>query len=289
MTSDTKVGLLLGLVFIFVIAFLINGLPSFRTSYSGNNELTEDMRRIGTQSPGLAAPERNVERGMRSHPVAQTVQQPSVYYAGQPYASGMNEAPRTAMALPFNQGVSQANIHEVFHTVPETHAINTAQYITQTLRERFAQEPAPRIKTYEVSEGDSLASIAKYVYGPEEGNRKKNIDRIFEANRKTLSSPDRIRVGQKLIIPPLEGNVQPGLSPQAPVRATPATKPQKQIEKPLQQNVWYVVKEGESLWKIAQTRLGNGNRYQEIIRLNADLLSNEDNLSVGDRLRLPLN
>ena len=29
MTSDAKIGLLLGLVFIFVIAFIINGLPNF--------------------------------------------------------------------------------------------------------------------------------------------------------------------------------------------------------------------------------------------------------------------
>ncbi|NQT01661.1 MAG: hypothetical protein HQ580_06545, partial [Planctomycetes bacterium] len=39
MTSDAKVGLLLGLFFIFVIAFIINGLPRFR-SESNNNELT---------------------------------------------------------------------------------------------------------------------------------------------------------------------------------------------------------------------------------------------------------
>ena len=29
MTSEAKIGLLLGLVFIFIIAFIINGLPSF--------------------------------------------------------------------------------------------------------------------------------------------------------------------------------------------------------------------------------------------------------------------
>jgi hypothetical protein len=30
MTRDVKIGLLLGLAFIFMIAFVINGLPSFR-------------------------------------------------------------------------------------------------------------------------------------------------------------------------------------------------------------------------------------------------------------------
>ena len=39
MTSDAKVGLLLGLFFIFVIAFIINGLPRFRGE-TNTNELT---------------------------------------------------------------------------------------------------------------------------------------------------------------------------------------------------------------------------------------------------------
>ena len=34
MTSDAKIGLLLGLIFIFVIAFVINGLPSLRPPIS---------------------------------------------------------------------------------------------------------------------------------------------------------------------------------------------------------------------------------------------------------------
>ena len=39
MTSDAKIGLLLGLVFIFIIAFVINGLPRFK-SVLAENELT---------------------------------------------------------------------------------------------------------------------------------------------------------------------------------------------------------------------------------------------------------
>jgi hypothetical protein len=40
MTSDAKIGLLLGLVFIFVIAFVINGLPSLRPPTVGKVEVT---------------------------------------------------------------------------------------------------------------------------------------------------------------------------------------------------------------------------------------------------------
>ena len=66
-------------------------------------------------------------------------------------------------------------------------------------------------KIHIVRKGDNLADIAKRYYGPREGNRKANIKRIFEANHKTLKSPDKIYPGQKLIIPSLwtselEGN-----------------------------------------------------------------------------------
>ena len=40
MTSDAKIGLLLGLVFIFVIAFVINGLPSLRPPTASQADVT---------------------------------------------------------------------------------------------------------------------------------------------------------------------------------------------------------------------------------------------------------
>ena len=48
MTSDAKIGLLLGLVFIFIIAFIINGLPSFKSEVD-NNELTTTMVSLNKQ------------------------------------------------------------------------------------------------------------------------------------------------------------------------------------------------------------------------------------------------
>ena len=56
MTSDAKVGLLLGLVFIFIIAFLINGLPRFRSE--NNSELTTTMFNSQYDDFGLGGKER---------------------------------------------------------------------------------------------------------------------------------------------------------------------------------------------------------------------------------------
>lgn len=59
-----------------------------------------------------------------------------------------------------------------------------------------AAPPGPS-RTYTVRPGDTLSSISKSQYGT-----VKHADLIYQANRAALSSPDDIRVGQVLAIPP---------------------------------------------------------------------------------------
>nr|MBC8217755.1 hypothetical protein [Planctomycetota bacterium] len=62
MTSDAKIGLLLGLIFIFVIAFIINGLPSFRNA-TNNSELTTNMFSSQHENWVIGTNERKVQDG----------------------------------------------------------------------------------------------------------------------------------------------------------------------------------------------------------------------------------
>lgn len=52
-------------------------------------------------------------------------------------------------------------------------------------------------ETYEIKSGDTLSKISKQFYG-----NANEYMRIFYANRDKLSDPDKIQVGQKLVIPP---------------------------------------------------------------------------------------
>jgi nucleoid-associated protein YgaU len=52
---------------------------------------------------------------------------------------------------------------------------------------------------------------------------------------------------------------------------------------------YYVVQDGDNLWKIATSQLGDGARFQEIAKLNTNILKSDDALSIGMRLRLPAN
>ena len=51
-------------------------------------------------------------------------------------------------------------------------------------------------KTYTVKAGDTLSKIAKEIYG-----NANEYNKIFEANQDKLQSPDKIQVGQELVIP----------------------------------------------------------------------------------------
>jgi len=269
MTSDAKIGLLLGLVFIFIIAFIINGLPRFHSDTS-SNDLTTTFVSQQDESPGIADRERKVQEVINW-----TMQAKKDLVDEVQRASEDKEDIRFKMPLPA--------------------PVPTANDKTKTRKPESVKPALP--KTYVVTEGDNLAVIAQKFYGAEEGNRKTNVMRIFRANRELLESPDEIHVGQELTIPPL-----PTLTPDKDKigsvisgtvfekvesigkRWLSANRPKAGKAKQSRQ---YVVREGDSLWQIAAERLGDGSRYKEICKLNANILDDEDTLTVGMRLIMP--
>jgi nucleoid-associated protein YgaU len=145
-------------------------------------------------------------------------------------------------------------------------------------------------KVYVVCEDDSLALIAAKFYGPEQGNKRANIMRIFAANGKVLKSPDEIYVGQKLVIPPLKTSDPPeSVFPRSIFEKVKSIGKKHLLpdNSKAKQSEEYVVRDGDNLWRIAASQLGDGSRYKEISKLNAGVLEDEDTLTVGMRLRMP--
>jgi nucleoid-associated protein YgaU len=63
-------------------------------------------------------------------------------------------------------------------------------------------EPASVFRhTYTVKPGDSLSKIAKHFYGD-----SNDYMRIFEANKDKLNDPNKIQIGQELVIPVSRGS-----------------------------------------------------------------------------------
>ncbi len=279
MASDAKIGLLLGLVFIFIIALIINGMPSFHEKGS-NNQLTTNMVSLQNNPPAIAAKERGVIslRGAVEKKTAQ-VELPST--------GNQDVLPTTA--VPKSVLVVKEN------TALETIVAAAAQAVAaKDEGQKTESDEAILSKIYVVSKGDSLASIARKCYGSQQGSKKVNVARIFDANRKLLKSPDEISVGQKLVIPQLlasapdKGKIVNVLSGTEFTKVDSIGK--KHLEangRQAEQSNEYVVREGDSLWQIAAEQLGNGNRCSEIAELNAGVLNGENNLSVGMRLKMP--
>jgi len=330
MTSDAKIGLLLGLVFIFVIAFIINGLPNF-----GNRpNSAEATPMIGIEDDNLgvagnAQEQLDWEQVLAADSEALTDFQPAVAEAelaadtGRPETAVAADTEDIRSEFPLDKlmgGVSRTigevvrNFGEASRSVtlqaesselapaiqtpalkPEDRQPVETTEPTRSVAKR-ATAPGSTRQIYVVQAGDVLATVAKKAYGPEEGNRLVNVKRIFEANRNALNSPDEIFVGQKLIIPPLP-------RPQAKA----SDKRQDALSEALFEKVqdigkrnladmkvevpkgrYYVVQDGDSLWKIATSHLGNGARFEEILKLNTDILKSKDTqLDIGMRLRLP--
>ena len=322
MTSEAKIGLLLGLVVIVIIALVVNGLPSFHKEHS-TNDLTRDMVRLDNSPPVLAEKERQVSRDVLTPNINL---QPASQQSGlqPPNQQNIGTDVRSVIPVPGQTGIgnqtagssnltSQPAGGNLMATGQQTTAVSTAvpnqtttgsgnvlipgpqsntagqqasaAENTVARNEHSAKKTEASSKTYIVKSGDSLASIAVKSYGAKEGNRKANIDRIFNANKNVLKSSDEIYEGQKLVIPSLPASTAETASSTSTAGRITAGGSNAAVRSGADKE--YVVAEGDSLWKIADVKLGNGTRYTEILKLNSDALKNEDSLSVGMKLKLP--
>lgn len=272
MTSDAKIGLLLGLVFIFIIAFIINGLPNFRNE-ANSNELTTNMVSLEDRSLGIATRERKAEESLSW---TELLEGSALDLNDRRPTGEKSEGIRSVLALPGTDLASKGTTETALKT-------DTGS----------SMPAAPRI--YIIRAGDNLAAIAQKCYGPVEGNKRINISRIFQANRDQIRSADEVYVGQKLLIPSLS-TLMPDRDDTADAIPDTVFEKVKSVgrrhlstrETRTNQSKWYTVREGDSLWKIAANQLGNGTRYMEISKLNIDILDDEDDLAVGMRLRMPI-
>lgn len=142
-------------------------------------------------------------------------------------------------------------------------------------RPRTEGSPArqePKARTYAVRPGDTLSEIAQRQLGT--SRRWKEIVALNPG-----LDPNRLRAGQALNMPsPDPGAVAlEAASGPAAGTAKPAAAPATART--------YRVAAGDSLWRIAQRTLGDGNRWREIAKLNPKV--DPDRLTTGLVLVLP--
>lgn len=124
-------------------------------------------------------------------------------------------------------------------------------------------------------------------------NGNVNSIRTSQNNSILPTSPNKISLRQSLVVPKLlDSELEKiniwGVFPRSMFEEVESIgRRHITTDKEKAQGKQYVVKEGDSLWSIASEKLGDPSRYKEISKLNADVLKNDHDLSIGMKLSLP--
>ncbi len=164
-------------------------------------------------------------------------------------------------------------------------------------------EPASKDGVHRIVEGDSFWKIARKHY-----NDGSLAEALKTYNKGRIGKNGQLRTGASLLIP--EKSVLKSGASAKPETKTAEVKPEKKselkvpsigtIEKAAGKKVeaknetakksgatTYVVKEGDTLGKIAKKLLGSSKRWPEILDANSSLLDSEDDVQAGQTLKIP--
>jgi len=137
-------------------------------------------------------------------------------------------------------------------------------------------EQPGKVRTYRIGKGDTLAILAELFYGKQD-----YAEYLIRVNPGL--DPRRLIVGQEIIVPETPGDLSV-LNREAKPEPAPTDKP---AAAPAEGGRSYTVKSGDSFWKIADSELGDGNRWREVYELNKDEVSAPDRLKAGQVIKLP--
>ena len=126
-----------------------------------------------------------------------------------------------------------------------------------------------------------------------QGSGSANSIRAFQDNQKLITSTHDISVEQSLVVPKLKAsefekiNIW-GIFPSSMFEEVDSIgRRHLSDNRKENQSGQYIVRDGDTLWNIAAEQLGDACRYNEISKLNTEVLKNDHYLTIGMRLNLP--
>lgn len=255
MHRDIKLGLLLGVAMVLIVAVFFFGR---------SNSDREQIKKLVPESPKLVKAlekwqSRHQRRGHTERPAPATTPTPQAEQAhtgrarppqpnAAPERQGRDaETPQPSVGQTAGASGQPAVTHSPKATVPGP---ASAQVLVK---------PSPRSqrRLHTVAHGDTLFKIAEKYY--HDGYQ---FPAIWEANRERIPNPDRLRPRTVLLIPD-------------PDRAR------------LTQTRYYVVRPSDTLVGIARKLYLDSRKYLAIYRANSHILTSPNDLRVGMMLVLP--
>jgi LysM repeat protein len=322
MTRETKIGLLVGLAFIIVIGILLSDHMT-STTQPPQAALAETAKTVGSsvtapaptnplpapigQTPPIT-PTNQVPTRVELHPPT-----PPVVQNGSTPITQIGIGGPAVIPQPPQQPIAIKDTQPPIipqPVQPEKNQVADGRPIVP------ANPPAPEPQTkkeYIAQAGDNLSKLATKMLGT---NSKANRDAIVKANPSLQKNPDLIVEGRKYTIPQA---IAPSAQPPAPTAPSvasndnttgiPDTIPVDSHGRPTRAPIpvtdlvdtvppitpaaaggtIYVVKEKDTLWKIAKEQLGSGSptAIQQIKDLNTDILKGGDIVQPSMRLKIP--
>ncbi len=184
MTSDAKIGLLLGLVVIVIIAFLINGLPSLLNSASSEGVIKTSIASYKTPSVGLSDKADQAVKAIKNLTVPAGNYRDVRYTAVLPAAGVSNAETKPAR----NNNERKKSVAAGLLSKARTFADKNLSHIKSSTKKIPSE--------YTVRSGDSLWQIASVFLG--DGER---YYEIVELNRDIIYDAEDISVGMSLKLP----------------------------------------------------------------------------------------
>jgi nucleoid-associated protein YgaU len=304
MTKETKIGLLVGLMFIILIGILLSDNwrgaqepPSAPLDKAGAS-VRQAVVAPGTgNAPSVVyVPAADVSpRGtVPTHRDLDAPPPPVVVSAGAGtggpvQASGSNGNP--SVASNDQHGGTSAVIPQDLADAAHQHgedlvAINnnnnhgTPDPIGAATDQTIVTPPVATANgphEYKAVAGDSVSRMASKFLG---GNTRTNRDAIVKLNPTLQQDVNKVVVGHTYLIPASATSPAPSgaaVAGNTPTPATPTNKPE----------IFYTVKPGDNLWRIANNVLGDASAVAAIEDLNHDVLNGSTTVQPGMKLRLP--
>lgn len=317
MTRETKLGLLVGLVFIIVVAVLVADHlaqmsdPKPALLSDAATDALKALQIPGGPNPAMQAPvePQNVVPVRPVMTVAEVANQArqgsSVVEVGAP----AGQAPLQIVANRSAQQVGNAIVNDAATppliavggpvmplanggtragALPEVGTMAGAT--TRSAQPLVAVREAPKTTEIKAAAGDNVAKWAKKYLG---ADTPANRDAIVKVNPGLSGSLQNIKVGKSYFVPvpaPKPAPVATATPAANTVAALPTTLPAAAVAtatEPAANERFYTVKAGDNLWKIAREQCRDAKAMDEIRKLNKDALKGGDALKVGSKLRLP--
>lgn len=130
-------------------------------------------------------------------------------------------------------------------------------------------------RTIQVAAGDTMTQLAQRYLGSSHRWRE-----LLAANKDKLSSPEDLRAGMTLVLPPEASSPTEGAT--ADRRGQAASNPLKAAKA----DRTYRIRSGDTLTSIAKAAWGKDD-WQRLYQANRDRLASPDDLKVGMEIRIP--